>query len=238
MKKTLITLFALGSVALGTTPTTYTVTFANGGSDTLTSSRSHLYFGEGAITLESWVLEFEITKLGDVGVFMNTAYGADHNVNNRDGLGIRTSTTSGLRLGIGGNDGSQSDDVLSVDSFHATTGTVSTTNPITLRLAYNAVNNTAYLVNVKTSDYITMETSEDYTLTSVATSVTGTGDVTGKTTFYTDGSKSNFKVLEVADMSVLANDSAAFFSYIVPEPTTATLSLLALCGLAARRRRK
>ena len=237
MKKTIITLIALGSVALGTTPTTYTVKFANGNSDTLTSGRSHLYFGEGAITLNSWVLEFEITKLSDVGTFMNTAYSGSTAFDSRDDLGIRTSSTSGLRLSIGGNDGSESGGLLSVDTF----STLSSTNPITLRLAYNAVNNTAYLVNAETSKYITMTTSEDYDLSSVATTVTGNGDVTGKTMFYTDGSANNYKVLEVADMSVLANDSAAFVSYItqpIPEPTTATLSLLALAGLAARRRRR
>ena len=44
-------------------------------------------------------------------------------------------------------------------------------------------------------------------------------------------------------MSSLAGDTQAFTTYVktmllVPEPTTATLSLLALAGLAARRRRK
>ena len=43
-------------------------------------------------------------------------------------------------------------------------------------------------------------------------------------------------------MSSIAGNKTAFESYIktktIPEPTTATLSLLALAGLAARRRRK
>ncbi|MBR3695069.1 MAG: PEP-CTERM sorting domain-containing protein [Akkermansia sp.] len=43
-------------------------------------------------------------------------------------------------------------------------------------------------------------------------------------------------------MSEVAGNNSAFKGFVttktIPEPTTATLSLLALCGLAARRRRK
>ena len=48
------------------------------------------------------------------------------------------------------------------------------------------------------------------------------------TRFYTDGGKQKFYDISVSQLS----------NRVVPEPATATLSLLALCGLAARRRRK
>lgn len=43
---------------------------------------------------------------------------------------------------------------------------------------------------------------------------------------------------EKLDMATLMTTGVAQTMQLVPEPTTATLSLLALCGLAARRRRK
>ena len=42
---------------------------------------------------------------------------------------------------------------------------------------------------------------------------------------------------EKLDMATLMTTGVAQTMQLVPEPTTATLSLLALCGLAARRRR-
>ena len=46
--------------------------------------------------------------------------------------------------------------------------------------------------------------------------------------------KLTFETLENGNKAIVAN----YVTAIVPEPTTATLSLLALAGLAARRRRK
>ena len=46
--------------------------------------------------------------------------------------------------------------------------------------------------------------------------------------------KLTFETLENGNKIIVAN----YVTAMTPEPTTATLSLLALCGLAARRRRK
>jgi hypothetical protein len=46
--------------------------------------------------------------------------------------------------------------------------------------------------------------------------------------------KLTFETLGNGKTAIVAN----YVTAIIPEPTTATLSLLALCGLAARRRRK
>ena len=56
-------------------------------------------------------------------------------------------------------------------------------------------------------------------------------EIEQKFTFTVDGAEADFSF---ADGKVFANVT----SPVVPEPTTTTLGLLALCGLAARRRRK
>ena len=56
-------------------------------------------------------------------------------------------------------------------------------------------------------------------------------EIEQKFTFTVDGAEADFSF---ADGKVFANVTAP----VVPEPTTTTLGLLALCGLAARRRRK
>ena len=229
-------LCALASTAIAAEPTTYAATFATGGTETLTlnaNGASNLLFGDGATTLSSWMIEFQISTLQDPGTFVSTApaYAGHTDGNNRDGLGIRTSSTSAMRISIGGNDGQTS------DALSTTTLSDLSTSPLTLRFAYDATSNTAYLLNVGTGDYVSKSTSDDYSLQSV---VTGTAASANVATFYADGN-TNIKLLGVTDMSAIAGNSKAFVSYLttktVPEPTTATLSLLALCGLAARRRR-
>lgn len=250
MKKTLVAIFALSSVAAADV-TLYDATFANGGMDTLTTARSHLKVGTEAITLSSWMIEFQITKQKDVGTFFSTyrnfTYeegGETKPPRERGGLGIRTSTRSGLAITTKADEDFASSR-LAVIKFDSNpkddAAEVSTSNPITLRFAYDAVNHAAYLYNVGTGEYVSakdLEASDTYSLTTVSSSVTGMGDIDGKTMFWTDGGSANYKLLGVTDMSSLAGKSD-FLAYVTaPEPATATLSLLALMGLAARRRRK
>ncbi|MBE6418194.1 MAG: PEP-CTERM sorting domain-containing protein [Akkermansiaceae bacterium] len=240
MKKTLIALMAMAGVAAAAVPTTYEATFASNGEAALTWSdgqnASNILFGTGATTLDSWMIEFQISDLQDPGTFMCTAPTTAGFVgaNDRDGLGIRTSTTTGMRIAVNGNNGSQSDGLLSITNVN----NLSATNPLTLRFAYDAKSNTAYLFNVGTGKSISMSTgTTDYTLKSVASS---TAAAATTATFYSDGATS-YKLVDVTDMSTLAGKTS-FVTYLttktIPEPTTATLSLLALAGLAARRRRR
>ncbi len=60
----------------------------------------------------------------------------------------------------------------------------------------------------------------------------GEVDLTGATISFTDGEQKKTGTIKAEGGSITVTDS-----YVVPEPTTAVLSLLALCGLAARRRR-
>ena len=247
MKKTLITLFALAGVAAAADmPKEYVATFANSRTDTQSSARSHILLDGGtqAITLDSWMIEFQIQKQSDIGAFF--ALGRYANDSERGGLGLRTNSASGVGISWNGNAGwaSESSAKLDVTSFSS----ISAESPITLRFAYDAESDIAYLYNVDTNKYITATNltttyeGGNFSFSSVDSSVTGNGDVTGKTMFWTDGGSAAYKLLGVTDMSSLEGDNTQFVSYLttktVPEPTTATLSLLALCGLAARRRRK
>ena len=250
MKKTLVAIFALSSVAAADV-TLYDATFANGGTSTLTNYRSHLTVGDKAITLSSWMIEFQITKQKDVGTFFSTyrkcSYEEDGQITTeeRGGLGIRTNSRSGLSI-TRKADKDFASSKLAVIKFDSNPPTddaaeVSTSNPITLRFAYDAVNHEAYLYNVGTGEYVSaenLEASDTYSLTTVSSSVTGNGDIDGKTMFWTDGGSANYKLLGVTDMSSLAGKSDFLAHVTAPEPTTATLSLLALMGLAARRRRR
>lgn len=245
MKKTLITLFALAGVAAAADmPKKYVATFANSRTDTQSSARSHILLDGGtqAITLDSWMIEFQIQKQSDVGAFF--ALGRNDNGQERGGLGLRTNSASGVGISWNGNSGWASDPAkLDVTSFSSITAE----SPITLRFAYDAESDIAYLYNVDTDKYITATNlttryeGGNFSFSSVDSSVTGNGDVAGKTMFWTDGGSAAYKLLGVTDMSSLEGDNTQFVSYLttktVPEPTTATLSLLALAGLAARRRR-
>lgn len=245
MKKTLITLFALAGVAAAADmPKEYVATFANSRTDTQSSARSHILLDGGtqAITLDSWMIEFQIQKQSDVGAFF--ALGRNDNGQERGGLGLRTNSASGVGISWNGNSGWASDPAkLDVTSFSSITAE----SPITLRFAYDAESDIAYLYNVDTDKYITATNlttryeGGNFSFSSVDSSVTGNGDVAGKTMFWTDGGSAAYKLLGVTDMSSLEGDNTQFVSYLttktVPEPTTATLSLLALAGLAARRRR-
>ncbi len=244
MKKTLITLLALcGVAAAADMPKEYVATFANSRTDTQSSARSHILLDGGtqAITLDSWMIEFQIQKQSDIGAFF--ALGRNANSQERGGLGLRTNTSSGVGISWNGNNGWASDPTkLDVTDFSS----ISAESPITLRFAYDAESDIAYLYNVDTDKYITATNlttryeGGNFSFSSVDSSVTGNGDVAGKTMFWTDGGSAAYKLLGVTDMSSLAGDNTQFVSYLttVPEPTTATLSLLALAGLAARRRRK
>lgn len=246
MKKTLITLLALAGVTLADTVKEYTAIFANSRTDTQTSQRSHIILGDGteAITLSSWMIEFQIQKQADNGVFFSLSRNyqvSETSKVERGGLGVSTFSTSGMAIAFNNSkvSGTELTDKLEVAAF----GSLSADSPVTLRFAFDAESDVAYLYNVGTGKYITATgLTGSYDFVSVSSTVTGMGDIDGKAMFWTDSGASAYKLLGVTDMSAIAGDNASFVSYLqtktIPEPATATLSLLALAGLTARRRRK
>lgn len=243
MKKTIITLLALAGVAAAVDNApieydAYILQLNNTGTKitSLTSTRGQIWFNEDAATLSSWMIEFSLDKLnGGNDVLFATNFGTAGQGNERYGLSVYSwFDQSGVTIGK--------------DSNHFT-GAANLTFPsnpqlpVTLRLAYDAVGDKAYLYCVETDAITSVATTVDYTLN--GSTIGGGSDVSGLGSFWTDGGKDNFTIYTVTDMSALAGNADSFAEYVktktvpaVPEPTTATLSLLALAGLAARRRRK
>lgn len=240
MKKTLIALMALAGVAVAdSAPTVYDAyILKNGATSTkiteLTGSRGQIWFNEDAATLSSWMIEFSLDKLnGGNSVLFATDFGTAGGGDERYGLSVYSwYDQSGVTIGK---------DNLHFNGAANLTFPSDPKLPVTLRLAYDAVGDTAYLYCVETDVITSVTTTTDYALN--GSTVGGGSDVSGLATFWTDGGSDNFTIHTVTDMSSLAGDSVAFADYVktteyIPEPATATLSLLALAGLAARRRRR
>ena len=244
MKKTLIALAALAGVAVAENAPVeydaYILQLNNTGNKIteLKSTRGQIWFNEDGASLTSWMLEFSLDKLnGGNSVLFATDMGTAGAANERYGLSVYSwFNQTGVTIGK--------------DNSHYT-GAANLTFPsnpklpVTLRLAYDAVGDTAYLYCVETNTITSVKTTTDYTLK--GSTVGGASDVAGLGTFWTDGGSDNFTVYTVTDMSGVAGNADAFADYVmtktytepsIPEPTTATLSLLALAGLAARRRRR
>ena len=243
MKKTIIALIALVSVVNATTiPTEYTVTFADTKTTTLSKQRSHIIFGdldaETPLSLSSWMIEFSLPSFPDKGVLVTIS---PANASSSVGFGIRTHGGEQLGILFGDNNGywgtyDKAESEIFVDASKVTAST-----PLTLRFAYDSESDLAYLYDVTNAQLITYSISLTDELSSVAATHDGS-DVNNKTQFFTQSNEFTFNLGNVYDMSSVAGDNTAFKNFVttktIPEPTTATLSLLALAGLAARRRRK
>ena len=246
MKKTIITLLALAGVAaaapsLTTDFTTAPADWTSGqwnGWDT-----PHIEFGNnGAVNKHSWkqnTLSTAITLSPEDAVtitFSTYGVGAEQGLlfylsSSTSDYSVVTGTSynSNKAVDVGyldkeivprtqqsatnmGNVGFQAGTANTVTSFGSTSESkeLSTFNPLTYTITLDG---TALTVSVKDKDGKTW--SDDFTIK--------TGVTFDSIGFILDGSEGQAGIKNIT---------------IIPEPTTATLSLLALCGLAARRRRR
>ena len=242
MKKTIITLLALAGVAAAAdnAPIEYDAYIlqkdkTNTPITSLTGTRGQIWFNEDAATLSSWMIEFSLDKLnGGNDVLFSNSYGTAGKTNERYGLSVYSwYDQSGVTIGK---------DYSHFSGAAKLAFPSDPKLPVTLRFAYDAVGDMAYLYCVETGAITSVATTTDYTLK--GSTIGGGNDVSGLGSFWTDSGKDNFTIHTVTDMSALAGNADSFAEYVktktvpaVPEPTTATLSLLALAGLAARRRR-
>lgn len=246
MKKTIITILALAGVAFAESP--YLVTdFTTAPSNWVTGqwngwNTPHFNYGEnGAVVAQPWkqnTLSTAITLPSDELVTITfTTYGNGNeqgmmfymsDSTNNYSIITGTSYNSNKAVDVGylektivprtasgdtsmGNVSFQNDTTNQVTSFGSTSGTSLTTfQPLTYTITLDG---TALSVSVTDKDNKTW--SDDFSIESGITF-----DSIG---FIMDGGTGNVGVKNIS---------------VVPEPTTATLSLLALAGLAARRRRK
>ena len=109
-----------------------------------------------------------------------------------------------------------------------------------VRFAYDATSKTAIVFNVTTNKWLEAGVSADDSAYYFESGTETNGQKIGASAVYSQSKSHLLSFNNIADMSVYNGDIKAIKTHIgiVPEPTTATLSLLALAGLAGRRRRK
>ncbi len=225
MKKTLIALVALAGGAMGAEGTvtdaaelTWTaLTLTTPADNQLTSSNSALDWSEetGNLT-ESWALSFTLDPSRAANAYL---FGTVKGSSGADGYTL--STTSAGAIALNQN---KSNNVLTVGSYTADDSAVA----ITLQF-------------VKYIDENGTDLSGEFILTVGEASATYTVENFDNTVLY-KGSNNNVwtngGAEKLYNISVATAGCVTVAQEIVPEPATATLSLLALAGLAARRRRK
>ena len=222
MKKTLITLLALAGVAAADTATSpeeltwNTLTIITPANGVVGSGNSVIDWSEATGNLtESWELSFTLdpSRIGNQYLF-GTAKGSS----GADGYTLQITSEGAIRLNANKSQG-----LLNVGSYAAEDSAVA----ITLQF-------------VKFVDTEGAFKKGTFTLTVGDAVGTYTVDAIDNTIF-TKGSNNN--VWTNGGGEKLSGISVKYAGAVVdtpaiPEPTTATLSLLALAGLAARRRRK
>lgn len=241
MKKTFLMIAALAGVAAADTLTLYAPhinAYTNNGIASGTGPKT-VYFGTAeentpqAITLNAWSIDFTLaydttrpTSTGSIVSNGPSGAGAGQNVIGTSVVSQSYSEGSGTYVvSFFSNNANPlaPEQTITVNyTGENGGGTTSYTGDI-LRLSY--LEGTAYLKNVTTGD--TISWTPDSAVLSTLTS--------GQSKMWT-GNNKNTQFLSVADLSTVSFAEAR--AYAAPEPTAATLSLLALAGLAARRRRR
>ena len=253
MKKTLIALMALASVTMAEEYPSWDLKVYTGSAgtnttgDTLESGNRDFQF-DSATALTTYAFDFTATKLDAYGysnfTIFNTSRG-NSDGSSRDGLGL-LSTTS--------NSADSITVCLSVGTTAIETGNNRPTMTINegdiLTFAYDSGSGTVLLFN-ETSSTLLQSTVDltganvdptKYYFESGAAPTSSANGNNGSSAVYTQGGKHVLTFGTITDLSSMTNNVDAIKAFIgvpsVPEPATATLSLLALAGLAARRRRK
>ena len=227
MKKTIIALLALAGVAAGAEPITLTLTSpdSNLGTDG-NGNQALAWSDEGYDELTSWSLSFMLNDKAltdDTNLFSTRSLGSG-----AEGYVLRSNADGSLKLMYRDHP-----DVLDTVITSATGLVQANTNTaITLKfvadvekISGNVVAGTFFIisgessVSAKVDDYLGHTSLENNVNCRFWTNRSG-NPASPAETF------SNISLQKIDDNIV-----------VVPEPTTATLSLLALAGLAARRRR-
>ncbi len=228
MKKTIITLLVLAGVAIA--DTTYVLTdlwkeVKFGTADALTASNKSMTW-DGTKAYTSWYMEFSFTTVTATGFSATITAGPGGG--NSSGLSV--SAKSGV-ITLGSGNTSVID---STKSLSFATSDV---------LTFAFYDGKAYLGNKTDNTYISVTPASTLvtTMTSGTSRAWANGNPTGSTqigaTKIVNLGALTITAGEKLDMATLMKTGVAQ-SVTIPEPTTATLSLLALAGLAARRRRK
>ena len=254
MKKTILSLLILASVASSAEQTTWDLQIfkdatTTTGSDSINSENANFKF-DSTTPLTTYVFDF---KLDDIADYTGTDYtftlfstyrGDDGGGSWREGIGLGAEELPAdtLTCYIYKGEATTKSNGDPTTNYTKLTDTDSITineNDI-VRFAYDSVTATVLVYNMTTNKWLqatTTENDEKYYFKS------GTAQKNaGSSAVYTQGGNHDMTFGYVTDLKALAGDVSAIKQYMqyapLPEPTTATLSLLALAGLAARRRRR
>jgi len=232
------------------TLTTYDVKF---GTNTSLTSGNELMSWNDTATYTNWYMEFSLT--GIVSDANTTRYEWAETITTSsstsreglsamvfhvdiDGNGPKTERAWTLAFGKGGRTHIDSSTTL---TFNVTDDSNKTSDALTFAV-YEGY---AYIGNKTTKEYITVNLS-DVTFTGEASSSMTSGEARA----FANSQKtpiSNVRIASLDALGISENETLDMGTLVtsgvavtkpVPEPTTATLSLLALAGLAARRRRR
>lgn len=244
MKKTILTLFAMAGSVLADGIQSWDVTLTRNNASSITNGNSDLWAGSDGMVVPSFLMEYTVDAYASGGYNVTTictARGVADSSSERGGLTMLTWLTTNVGIANG--------------KTHYSTSANSMTFAAgdTMRMAFDSVSETAYLYNVTKdtmcfvdmSATVTEENASNYYFTS---GVMGVQATLGSTAVWTNYNNDKFTFGKLYDLSSLAGTEqfevfvktleAPEVTPSIPEPATATLSLLALCGLAARRRRK
>lgn len=242
MKKTIITILATAVAATaqaGIVCYEGSITTADGLVSTLPSTvnEGNLWFNEDNARLSSWALEFTISGTTFTGWSQNVFSTTNRSDDGWRPLGMML--WQGVSAGMTIQKSHYSNGVTNLDTGVAQgsiNGYGAEDFPLTMRLAYDAEASKFYLLDVTNSVAIVTGdlSSQNNMQTDLVSGVAGTKSTSLASMFFSTG-KFGISDIKVWDLTSVAGTDA-FVAY-VPEPATATLSLLALVGLASRRRR-
>lgn len=246
MKKTLIALLAMAAATVQAAVTEYTgfiTTTTETDPSGLVSSidrdvtEGNLWFGEDSLRLTSWAVEFSVTGSQFNGWNKNLFSTTNKSDSTWRPLGFMIWQRANVGMTI--QKGHYSTDVtnLTTSAPQGSLGTYQNADfPLTFRLAYDAVANKMYLLDVANGEALVTSalSSQSNLQTDLVSGVAGVQSTSEASMFFTQ-SLLGIENVKVWDLSSVAGTE--HFVDFVPEPATATLSLLALAGLAARRRR-
>lgn len=245
MKKTIITLLALAGAAAGETITLNIPTGIQNGMTTVTNQgvTTEVVGSYGYITIEEAITMFASK---DGGYMFNGGGAVNPDTSNGEGV-ITSHPVKGTCLTLYGRTGAGGSGEAIVLSANELSGYL--VESFTFSIAGSECEQSNKLVGMT----LAVIKNEAGTWTKLGDSATGsflTGS--GSSITLTLGEAINwsnaYKVVAIVDnyaknvtgggTAYSMNGISVNATYSIPEPATATLSLLALCGLAARRRRK
>ncbi len=249
MKKSVIALMALAGVAMATEPVTLTPLTEEGWSHTVRTGKTATWSQNatsGTLTLDNsnWS---QTSATYDLATNLGGTLGFSVDITRGSVSGgvsfVLIGTEKSLTLGTKGyTDGTLfygTSDNVTASSYYLNEAWENGTTMDSSSLLSSACNYNA-TATLTGSTAVNAEGNTILTLTASSTSADSTATVNidlgknfvlDKIMFCGDGANNATGIWTISNLSVTGTP-------VIPEPSTATLSLLALCGLASRRRRK